>query len=369
MNQLRSIALSAFSIFAISTHAFPDMIRHKYVSCTSCHFSPAGGGTLTPYGRELSAEALSTWSYSGQEQFDHGLLGQRINPKYMKHVPSVGGDIRGIQTHQENRFVKQGEWFWMQADLELAHREGPVWGAVSYGRYYARPKAKYKSRKFYVGADLNKNFSARIGRFTPQYGLNIPEHTAFIRSDLGLNQGQETHNAEFTWQADSWSMVNTLVFPRKEKTSTQKQQGVYSQVSYAFAGTYKVGAQYSYLSSGSVEKQNVGVHALFGFTEKLFALVEVDVPKTLSTRGKTRGYVHYLKLGYELTQGLQIAGTHELARSEWKKKVSEKQSFGLSTSFFPIPHVELQATWQKLEVRSIENKYGDYAWLLLHYYF
>ena len=41
--------------------AFPGSVRWGYANCSTCHFNVAGGGILTPYGRQLSRELLSTW--------------------------------------------------------------------------------------------------------------------------------------------------------------------------------------------------------------------------------------------------------------------------------------------------------------------
>jgi hypothetical protein len=65
--------------------AEPIFLSRQYVRCTGCHFSPTGGGLLTPYGRSLSREELSTFgksrgaSPSGREhEFLFGALGDSL---------------------------------------------------------------------------------------------------------------------------------------------------------------------------------------------------------------------------------------------------------------------------------------------------
>ena len=44
--------------------AEPIFLSRQYTRCTNCHYSPTGGGLLTPYGRSLSREELSTFGAS-----------------------------------------------------------------------------------------------------------------------------------------------------------------------------------------------------------------------------------------------------------------------------------------------------------------
>ena len=108
--------LIAFFLTCIGSsplQAFPEMIRHGYASCVSCHVSPAGGGILTDYGRELSRELLATWS---NEEENKPLYGMVTLPESVK----LGGDIRAIQTYSDTPKIREGRFFLMQADIEAA---------------------------------------------------------------------------------------------------------------------------------------------------------------------------------------------------------------------------------------------------------
>ena len=102
---------------APSAFAFPEMIRHGYVNCTSCHTSPNGGGILNAYGRQTSAAALSTWGGEDEAKPFYNLFNQ---PDWI----DTGAFIRGVQTAQSNSRVSEGYFWYMQADLEAAARFG-----------------------------------------------------------------------------------------------------------------------------------------------------------------------------------------------------------------------------------------------------
>ena len=75
MKALSFVLLFIFGMgFAAPAWAFPEMIRHGYTSCMTCHVSPNGGGLMTPYGRSMSKEILSRHAYEGEERLFHGAL-------------------------------------------------------------------------------------------------------------------------------------------------------------------------------------------------------------------------------------------------------------------------------------------------------
>ena len=66
--------------------AEPIFLSKQYARCTTCHYSESGGGLLTPYGRSLSREEISTFGRqgagvdpaqpaAGEEGFLFGVLG------------------------------------------------------------------------------------------------------------------------------------------------------------------------------------------------------------------------------------------------------------------------------------------------------
>src|SRR5258707_13636406 len=59
---LSSVLLFALAVVLVasSASAEPMFLAKQYTRCTACHYSPTGGGLLTPYGRLLSHRGLST---------------------------------------------------------------------------------------------------------------------------------------------------------------------------------------------------------------------------------------------------------------------------------------------------------------------
>src|SRR3954471_17818007 len=83
------VAFVTAAIVAVSSaaHTEPIFLSRQYTRCTTCHYSPTGGGLLTPYGRSLTQE-LSTTGHpkaesppgGGEQDFLWGRLAQRFGP-------------------------------------------------------------------------------------------------------------------------------------------------------------------------------------------------------------------------------------------------------------------------------------------------
>ena len=81
--------LLAATVLASWASAEPMFLAKQYTRCTACHYSPTGGGLLTPYGRLLSHRELSTTGPTdaappsgdddedrrGEQAFLYGVLG------------------------------------------------------------------------------------------------------------------------------------------------------------------------------------------------------------------------------------------------------------------------------------------------------
>ena len=93
---LRALVLWAFAFGVQSALAYPEMIRHGYVSCLTCHMSPSGGGVLTQYGRSLAKELVSFRTPETAKSDDNP-------PPERWHF---GGEGRGLIFYQNNDYVR-----------------------------------------------------------------------------------------------------------------------------------------------------------------------------------------------------------------------------------------------------------------------
>jgi hypothetical protein len=123
-------SLGILLLWTSTAFAYPEMVRHGYAQCTACHISPAGGGILSSYGRQLSADLMSTWSYTNEANFLHSEVGAKLSEKGFL----FGGDIREVQTRLKDQTQIDGKLFLMQANFDAAYQVEHFTGVVSVGQ-------------------------------------------------------------------------------------------------------------------------------------------------------------------------------------------------------------------------------------------
>lgn len=378
--------LFALSALALSTNAFafPEMVRYGYTNCITCHVSPAGGGLLTPYGRQISAELLShgkfffekgssepesTKDESKEQDFLYGLVPL---PSWL----NLGGDTRVLQYFQDNAYVEQAKFLLMQADLEAAATYNRVqlvaWGGIQYLPTYNSFGDYFISRDHWASlllgpqADLNR-FQIRLGRFFPAYGLNIAEHTVITRQGLGFDQDDETYNFEASWIDDNINLYLTSIFGRPDNPSLE--QGLSFQAAVPVAETYKVGANvYTGLAPGApinTRRYLAGTFAMLGFTQSIYALAEVD---GMYSQLNSSGLTDYVKLGDEVVQGLHFFVTQEFQRRTYLDPTQTYEAYGVGIQYFPRPHWDFLGTAEMQRDFAVSPLFGAALWAIVHYY-
>ncbi|HEY8270676.1 MAG TPA: hypothetical protein VIG33_07280 [Pseudobdellovibrionaceae bacterium] len=369
---MRSIKIFVgFVIWTLSSsaYAYPEMIRMGYVNCTACHVAPNGGGLLTDYGRSISSEVLSTWAVPKEEQPGHGFLPEP--PAWLK----FGGDIRLIQTYVDNAQATATSSFPMQTDLDLGLNFEKIWYVQSFGLQggpsQAPDQGKFVSHHFYALFNWNDEVYSRGGKYLLPYGLNIPDHTSFIKRNLGFDEGQESYNIDIGSNSEKWNTFFALSFGRKDNNSVDLEKGGSLQVGYNLGDTHKISGSFAYLKNGNSQRYLLGPQILWGFNSRWVFLGEYDYQeKSLegATKVVEKGVVTYSRLQYEWTKGFHSYLLHQFSYLDFTQLRTRVNSSGVGVLFYPRPHFEFSAEVDYSETAEI-NAYNTVAWALAHYYF
>lgn len=356
-------------------HAFPEMVRHGYVNCTACHVSPAGGGLMSPYGRSMSKEILSRWSYETEENLLHGAIKNENINSWLNGTRevgfNVGGDVRYIQLYRNSEVLEQGKFFPMQRDIEAAFRFYRVTVVANYGIDYEPGEDTFDSRRSYVMYQATDELSVRAGRFLPVFGVMIPDHYAQVKRGLGFDQGRERDSAEINYVKDRWQATVSFAKSPKSLADNQEEKAFTGQLNYAFMDKYKAGISYWQGDFAASKRRIYALHSIWGFTHDLYAISEVDYQSTtaLATNRTTDGIFYFQRVGYEFTRGLHVIGQLDGGKSDLDNNLTETISYGVGLNFYPRPHFEIQSLWSRATVKAIDDRPMDMAHLLFHYYF
>lgn len=202
MTVLRAAAIATLLLSAAGgVAAEPIFLSRQYARCTTCHFSPTGGGLLTPYGRSLSREELSTFGRSSSEppgrehEFLFGALGDP--PRGV----SIGADLRPAHLDVDRAGVRTTRDFLMNADVTAAFRRGNWTAYGEIGRQPRRGDARIASFEHWL-AYQTRRLGARAGRFLPAYGVRLADHTSFTRATLDLDNDDQVYGLELSYTGD-----------------------------------------------------------------------------------------------------------------------------------------------------------------------
>jgi len=342
--------------------AFPELTRHGYTQCSACHLSPGGGGVLTAYGRQMSEEVLSTWTRKGEGQVLHGAL--KTDPAERGLL--FGGDVRSIQTHRKNSTVRTGRYFLMQANAEIAYQSEKYAAMISIGQIEdptsGRVQGNFNSTKFYGMFNFTDSWAIRAGRFTPQYGLNMPDHVLVTKQGIGFIPQLQYDTIETSLLLENWSLFAGVSKNVDNTSPALKEDAVNVHGTYNFSERYKVGASGWYGERANDIRRVYGMNAILGFTHRLYNLTEIDF-----LNDKTRDGLHAMsRLGYEVFKGVTPYVQYQHQNSNMNSDGTTTRHYTLGANFYPRPHFEVSGQWSK--VRN-PKEWSDDAYLLVHYYF
>lgn len=338
---------------------YPEMIRHGYASCTACHLSPNGGGVLTPYGRSLSREVLSTW---GTESETGPFYGLATVPEPLL----VGGDVRWMQTYINNSVTEAARTILMQADAELAANLEKWAATATVGR---GANGGVTSRRHWVMYRPTEKISVRAGKFLMAYGIPDANHSLTTRKGIGFDQGSETYNVELAYQGETYEAFATFSVGRPDDDAQKRDTAGALRFARTFGETYKVGLSAYYGGTQGTTKALVGPYAMLGFTKHSFLLGEMDAIRSKTAAGVSSwGYAQSLRVDYEWVQGFHTYLLEEYLKRNFDDPKTEEIGLGGGLQWFPRPHLELMALYQKRKLAMMAPDFGDYAWLQLHFY-
>ena len=362
------ILLACLALLPKTAKAYPDLIRHNYVNCNSCHVSPTGGGLLAPYGRAMSNEILSRWGSERETEPLHGLLPEGAIPESLL----LGGEVRIIQVHKESpdQIVERG--FLMQAGIEVGYKIDTLtfvgfFGEADRGTRSVKPV----SPRYYALWNPQEQLSLRAGKFIPVFGINVPYHTFPTRQDLGFGPGTERETAEAVWSGEVWNLGASISRTPTGPIPRERRETLATvQVNRNFLGSYRAGLSYLQGFSTAAEREALGVHGLLGFNEHWAYISEFTFQKLQNTGGSTQnGLFHFSQLLWEATKGVNLYLAEEYSKADLGDSNTLVNSWGVGTRLHPRPHFEFDLAFYKKRTAVIADRYDDYAWLLFHYYF
>jgi hypothetical protein len=364
--QLKVLSLAlAIAGAASSAFAEPMFLARQYTRCTACHYSPTGGGLLTPYGRLLSHRELSTTGGTGtapaageeddphgEQAFLYGALGNALGPVHLGlemrpahlRIGFPGGhqsmnllmNLDLIGAVQKNGWTAYG----------TAGREPPN-SAIRNGRI--QPTAEFVSYEHWVGYQRDDGFGVRGGRFMPAYGIRFSDHTAFSRIYLGFDRNDQVYGLEVS-DTMGPSLLQVAISPGRAEAILHDND----RRGFSMTGRWQVDltprtaviGSAAYRHSTNLDPKSGLVGGALGFapTPRVSVWTEVDANLETHARGG-HSWVAVNETSFEVYRGLWLKFSPQLKTSGGVPGFSELRRLLFEADLLPRTHWNVDVSY------------------------
>jgi hypothetical protein len=381
---MRSLLLAVGLVVALAAPAaaYPQFqLSSGSVRCSQCHISPSGGGLLTQWGSEESADTITP---GGDARFLHGLV---TLPEWLQ----LGGDLRVAALANDVGSTEGTELaaFPMQADIGAAINAGALKvvgyvgarGRVRSGAPTSPPSSGsmvespslasyFISREHYVmyQPDEAEGFYVRAGRFAAPYGLRLADHTAYVRRYLGYNLLEETYGVGVGYLANAIEIHATGFVYDPLQGGPRKEAGGALMAEMQPGNTAVIGLSARAGVASTDTRLQAGLHAkLWIDGAKLLMQGEVDgVHQTFDGGGARNQLAAYVGPVLVPMKGLYTGVAYQAFAEDLAVHSVLRQGIDAWASYLPHTHIEIMLSARGQRIGPHEHAY--LTMLQLHYY-
>ncbi|MCZ6775045.1 MAG: hypothetical protein O7D34_01160 [Ignavibacteria bacterium] len=368
---LRFVALGVIAMFISDMAlALPRFASRTGAKCQSCHVNPSGGGMRRVFGATYGRDELPvpTWS----EEFE-----LEDFTTMLTNFLGVGADFRTLFFYQQIPDTgaapppqsSNNAFFQMQGDLYLNFR-------------IAKRVSIYLDKGLYSGFEifgllniLPARGFIKVGKFVPNFGTKLDDHTIFIREFTGFSAERgrpELTGAEVGFSPGPATIVGGIYNAADGFGSgTGRQKAVLGRVE----GMFNVADDANLGIGGNVfTKENTsGVRTtLFGgfgsFSYKNLTIFgEVDLMQTKSGGTTTDAVVSYVEVNYVVTTGVDLKFAYDFYDPDRDLKTGSLSRYSFGFEFFPLSGVEVRPMYRIMKEEPTDVKNDEFH-LLVHFY-
>jgi hypothetical protein len=355
--------------------------------CNQCHFSPAGTGLITNYGRDAIGEELS--SLEGDGGFLHGAVDM---PSWL----ALGLDFRGMYLRHDNGSPDgtDARVFPMQADAYarfafldtfslaitggirgrvrgklLSFSSQPDDVPLGSNNFQSATAARFVSREHYLmwrSGALGPY--VRAGRFFAPYGLRLAEHTTYIRKDLGQYLLQEGYGISAGAVQNEWEVHVTAFLPDILRQYGSTEKGLAAMYERRFNDAIALGLQGRAGFTDDAKRYGGGAFAKTWVPAiKTLLMGEVNLIHMAGNTGSgSNQMVAFLGPTVFPARGLWLSVFGEHSQTDIKSRNTATEAGNVQLNWFPYPHFEIVLQGRIQSPREQES--AKTFFLQLHYF-
>jgi len=348
--------------------------------CAQCHYSPAGYGLLTSWGRDEGADTISRGGNGGL------LHGAWTPPDWL----ALGGDLRvaALDNDAGSSGPPELAAFPMQAELYgrvgfgntglSLYVAGGLRGTTRPGQNsHAAQFESLMSREHYLMWKPSATGAyVRAGRFYAPFGLRTVEHIYYVRSVTGFNLYEETYNVSGGYLEEDWELHVTAFTTPPESLplalrSTAHGSGgaAYAEKRFASMAALALQARVAKSTDQTLYQGGV-VGKLWLDSAKILFMAEGDLQRRSTTGGGANQFVGYFGPTFFPAKGLMASLAFERYQEDLRVAGTAHTAVDVQVNYFPWAHCEvvLLGRYQMNGTGLADGPSDGLGMLQLHYY-
>jgi hypothetical protein len=366
---LRCVVAVAAALLVIDrAAALPRFSSREGAKCQSCHVNPSGAGMRQAFGAQYGRETLPVPEWAADLELED------LTTAIASFV-GVGVDVRTLYSYVQlpdtgSSPATNSNAFWqMQGDLYLNLK-------------LAKKVNVYFEKGVYSGFELfgmvsllPANGHVKAGKFVPNFGTRLDDHTAYIRRYTGFSPefGRPELTGLEAGVSPGWFSAFAGVYNAEDgfgsavgnsKAYLLRADGLFRLAEAMHLG---LGANlFGTTTSGDVRQTLVGGMASFSAGE-FTVFGEYDLIQTQHASGDVTGTVAYVEANYVVTPGVDLKVAYDFYDPDKDVKGGSMSRYSFGVEFFPVSGVEVRPMY-RVVVEDPTNYSNNEFHIMLHFY-
>lgn len=366
---IRAAAIVVLGLLPLLPEAFalPRFAARTGAKCQSCHVNPSGGGMRQLFGAEFGREKLPVPSWQGESELgDFSTL--------LTNFVGVGADFRTLyylrQIPDTGGASNRNAFFEMQGDIYLNFR-------------IAKNVSVYLDKGLYSGFETFGLFTVlpahghvKVGKFIPDFGTKLDDHTAYIRTMTGFSPEQgrpELTGAEVGLSPGPFRIVGGFYNASdgfagsggNNKAILGRAEGIFE-----LAEDFHLGAGADVFTRENELGTRRTIYGGFGSIGygRLILFGEIDFLRSSGGGiAASTGVVSYAEASFLITPGLDLKLAYDFYDADVDYKTGSQSRVSIGCEFFPVGGVELRPLY-RFNLETPEEQRNNELDLQLHFY-
>ncbi len=362
-----AVGVLCLLFFVSDALALPRFAVRTGAKCQSCHINPSGAGMRQVFGAQYGREKLPVSSWSDAFELEDFTT-------LITNFVGVGADFRTLYFYRQlpdtGGVANRNAFFQMQGDLYLNFR-------------LAKKVSVYLSKGLYSGFEtfglfsiLPANGHVKVGKFVPDFGTKMDDHTAYIRTMTGFSPERgrpELTGAEVGISPGQFKIVGGFY---NANDGYAGSGGNNKALLGRAEGMFELGEEFHFGLGGDVftRENEAGARTTIygGFGSIGFRDVAVfgEVDFLHSTGGSVAtvtGIVTYVEASFLVTPGLDLKLAYDFYDPDKDYKTGSQSRVSVGCEFFPIGGVEVRPLY-RFNIETPTDQRNNELDLQLHFY-